>query len=116
MPFSTCKTNAEDDLTPGKLNAGRKADHQRIGTEERQSMQGREQQYDPLPEAHYSPQVLAEVWSVSTETILRWFHDRPGVLRLSEGSQRGRRTRCEIRIPKSVAEQVYRERTRGSLA
>lgn len=65
-----------------------------------------------LPEPHYSPRVLAEVWGVSESTVLRWFQDRPGVLKLGEESNNGRRCRREIRIPQSVAEAVYQEKTR----
>jgi hypothetical protein len=66
----------------------------------------------PLPEPHYSPRVLAEIWGVSESTILRWFQDLEGVLKLSRESRNGKRNRREIRIPKSLAERVYEERTR----
>lgn len=66
----------------------------------------------PLPEPHYSPRVLAEVWGVSEGTIVNWFCDEPGVLKLQKQSKNGNRTRCGLRIPKSIAERVYKERTR----
>lgn len=60
---------------------------------------------------HYSPQFYAELWGVSRDTIVRWFQDRPGVLKLSEAGRRGRK-RVELRIPYRLAQQVYAERTR----
>ena len=59
---------------------------------------------------HYSPQFYAELWGVSRDTIVRWFQDLPGVLKLSE-PHRGRR-RVELRIPYRLAMKVYEERTR----
>ena len=60
---------------------------------------------------HYSPQFYAELWGVSRDTIVRWFQDRPGVLRLSEPGKRGKR-RVELRIPYRLACKVYEERTK----
>jgi hypothetical protein len=59
---------------------------------------------------HYSPQFYAELWGVSRDTIVRWFQDLPGVLKMSE-PRRGRR-RVELRIPYRLAMKVYEERTR----
>ena len=66
-------------------------------------------------EQHYSPQFFAELWGTSASTVVRWFQDRDGVLKLSEPSKNGRRTRVELRIPFSLAMRVYRERTRSGL-
>jgi hypothetical protein len=60
---------------------------------------------------HYSPQFYAELWGVSRDTIVRWFQELPGVLKLSEPGKRARR-RVELRIPFRLALQVYEERTR----
>ncbi len=60
---------------------------------------------------HYSPQFYAELWGVSRDTIVRWFQDIPGVLKMSEPGARGRR-RVELRIPYRVAQQVYDQRTK----
>jgi hypothetical protein len=60
---------------------------------------------------HYSPQFYAELWGVSRDTVVRWFQDLPGVLKLSETGRR-RRKRVELRIPYRVAMQVYAERTK----
>jgi hypothetical protein len=64
---------------------------------------------------HYSPQFYAELWGTSSSTVVRWFEDRPGVLKLSKPARNGRRTRVELRIPLSLAMQVYRERTKGAI-
>jgi hypothetical protein len=60
---------------------------------------------------HYSPQFYAELWGIHVSTVVRWFQDRPGVLKLSSPSKNGKRARVELRIPFSVAMLVYRERT-----
>lgn len=60
---------------------------------------------------HYSPQFYAELWGVSRDTIVRWFQDLPGVLKLSEPGKRCK-TRVELRIPYRLACKVYEERTK----
>jgi hypothetical protein len=60
---------------------------------------------------HYSPQVYAELWGISVSTVIRWFEDREGVLKLSKPAKNGARSRVELRIPLSLAMQVYREHT-----
>lgn len=64
---------------------------------------------------HFSPQFYAELWGTSPSTVVRWFQDLEGVLKLSKPSKNGRRTRVELRIPFSLAMRVYRERTRAGL-
>jgi len=64
---------------------------------------------------HFSPQFYAELWGMSVSTVIRWFQDREGVLKLSKPARNGKRTRVELRIPFSMAMQVYREHTRGAL-
>lgn len=63
-------------------------------------------------EAHFSPQWYAELWGVSGDTVVRWFQDLPGVLKLSKPAKNGRRQRVELRIPLSLAMKVYGERTK----
>jgi hypothetical protein len=71
---------------------------------------------EPVPvDAHYSPQFYSELWGISVSTVLRWFQDLDGVLKLNEPSKNGRRTRIELRIPLSLAMRVYREKTRPGL-
>jgi hypothetical protein len=64
---------------------------------------------------HYSPQFYAELWGMSPSTVVRWFQDRDGVLKLNKPQRNGKRTRVELRIPFSLAMQVYREHTQGTL-
>ena len=65
----------------------------------------------PKPEAlssameqHFTPAEIGKLWGVSAPTVVRWFQDEPGVLRL-EG--RGRGSRKHMRIPLSVMERVH---------
>jgi hypothetical protein len=64
---------------------------------------------------HFSPQFYAELWRVNASTVVRWFQDLEGVLKLSTPSKNGRRTRIELRIPFSLAMRVYGERSRGAI-
>jgi hypothetical protein len=64
---------------------------------------------------HYSPQFYAELWGLSVSTVIRWFQDEPGVLKLSSPSKNGTRSRVELRIPWSVAMRVYRQRTKSAV-
>jgi len=64
---------------------------------------------------HFSPQFYAELFGVSVSSVIRWFQDEPGVLKLSQPAKNGKRARVELRIPYSVAMRVYRERTRGAI-
>jgi hypothetical protein len=52
---------------------------------------------------HYSPQFYAELWGTSTSTVVRWFQDKPSVLKLKIPSKNGKRERVELRIPFSLA-------------
>jgi hypothetical protein len=58
---------------------------------------------------HFSPQFYAELWGMSPSTVIRWFQDMEGVLKLSLPARNGRRSRVELRIPFSLAMKVYRE-------
>ena len=64
---------------------------------------------------HYSPQFYAELWGTSPSTVVRWFQDLEGVLKLGKPARKGKRARVELRIPFSVAMQVYHEHTKGAL-
>lgn len=61
---------------------------------------------------HFTPAWYAESWGVSTDTVVRWFQDVPGVLKLQPTTARGRRRRVELRIPYSVAMALYSEKAR----
>lgn len=68
-------------------------------------------------ERHFSPKTLAELWGFSEDTIVRWFADEPGVLKSQPAAYNGRkRTRCEIRIPESIALRVYEKRVNKKAA
>jgi len=52
---------------------------------------------DPLPiqiDPDFSPQFYAELWGLSPSTVLRWFQDMEGVLKLSKPSKNGKRNRA----------------------
>ena len=69
---------------------------------------------EPQPvvvDPHYSPQLYAELRGMSASTVVRWFQDTDGVLKLSTPSNNGKRTRVELRIPFSLAMREYRSRT-----
>ena len=65
-------------------------------------------QIDP----HFSPKFFSELAGVDESTILRWFRDMPGVLKVGQESKNGKRTRIEIRIPLSLWHRVYAEKTK----
>lgn len=66
---------------------------------------------DPLEE-HYSLQEIAQKWGVDYETARKEFIDRDGVLVLGDQDRKdGKRAYCTIRVPKSLLERAYRERT-----
>ena len=74
---------------------------------------------EPQPVAidpHYSPQFYAELWGLSPSTVVRWFQDKSGVLKLNNPAKNGKRVRIELRIPYSLAMQEYRQRTRSEVA
>ena len=69
---------------------------------------------EPQPvtiDPHFSPQFSAELFGISTSTIVRWFQDMDGVLKLSKPAKNGKPTRIELRIPYSLAMREYRRRT-----
>lgn len=67
----------------------------------------------PIPiDPHFSCGFYAELWSIHPSTVLRWFQDLQGVLKLGEPSKNGKRARVEIRIPFSLAMRVYEEHTK----
>ena len=60
-----------------------------------------------MEEPHFAPTYWARKWGLSVKVIQRWFRHEAGVLKCKGIS--GKRT--QLRIPPSVAEKVYRERT-----
>lgn len=65
-----------------------------------------------LFERHFSPTTLAEIWSLSTDTIIRIFEDIPGVLKIGDEGGKGKRRKIHLKIPESIAQSVYAERIR----
>jgi hypothetical protein len=61
---------------------------------------------------HFTPEFYSELWRLSPSTVIRWFQDMEGVLKVGVPSKNGRRVRIELRIPWSLAMRVYREKTR----
>jgi hypothetical protein len=64
---------------------------------------------------HYSPQFYAELFGISPSTVVRWFQDMDGVLKLTKPVKNGKRNRVELRTPFSLAMREYRERTRSEV-
>lgn len=61
----------------------------------------------PITEQHFTPLFYAQRWGVTSKTVVQWFRNQPGVLKIRGGLQ-GRRT--TLRIPMSVAERIYAEK------
>jgi len=49
---------------------------------------------------------------MSASTVVRWFRDKEGVLKLRKATKNGKRRRVELRIPYSLALWECRERTK----
>jgi transcriptional regulator GlxA family with amidase domain len=60
-----------------------------------------------LFERHFSPAELAELWSLSEDTIRRMFENEPGVMIFENPDRNPNRRRRTLRVPQSVAERVY---------
>jgi len=58
-------------------------------------------------ERHFSPKQLADLWSMSHDSIIRLFRNEPGVLKSCPPHRRGERRRHTYRIPESVAKRVH---------
>jgi len=69
---------------------------------------------DRMRERHYSPAELAELWSLSRDTVARMFEGEPGVLVFENPEKASERRRRTMRIPESVAERVYRRLSAGA--
>jgi hypothetical protein len=60
-----------------------------------------------LLEQHYTPTELSKLWGFSTDTIRNWFEDVAGVLKEDRPERMHKRRYRSIRIPHSVALEVY---------
>lgn len=73
-------------------------------------------QNDALLDHHFSPDELAEAWSLSADTIRRLFEKEPGVLIFQNPVRATHvRRRRILRIPREVAERVYRRVSNSAL-
>lgn len=66
-----------------------------------------------VEEKHYRVRELAQAWSLSRNTIISYFADEPGVLKLEANS--GKRRYTVLRIPASVALRVHDRLSHKSL-
>lgn len=60
---------------------------------------------------HFTAKELAKRWHMSESTVLKLFADEPDVIRIGNLKSR-KRTKISVRIPRDVAERIYR-RLRG---
>jgi len=58
-------------------------------------------------ERHYSPAELAELWSLSSDTVRRMFENESGVLVFENPVRSSSRRFRTLGIPESVAQRVY---------
>ncbi len=63
-------------------------------------------------ERHYTVSELSEVWGLSRDFVARLFENEPGVLVFGNDGREGTRRYMTMRIPRSVAERVYRRHVR----
>ena len=58
---------------------------------------------------HYAPAEVAEMWSLSVDTVRKIFENEPGVLTIpTSAPRRGKRRYITLRIPLHVIERVHR--------
>ena len=64
-------------------------------------------------EHHFTPKELAAIWNLDETTVRRLVQDEPGVLKLGKAKRRdGKRDYISLRVPRSVAMRVHRERSK----
>jgi hypothetical protein len=56
---------------------------------------------------HFTPEELADLWNVSTETIRAIFREEPGVLKIGKTGSKHKRGYVTLRIPEDVAERIH---------
>jgi len=59
-------------------------------------------------EKHFTVRQLAELWSISSDSVRRLFPHEPGVFSFQQPRKNGKRPYRTLLIPESVAERVYR--------
>jgi hypothetical protein len=60
-------------------------------------------------EQHFTPVALSKLWGLSVDLVRDLFRNRPGVLRIDRPETMHKRGYSSMRIPASLAEQVYKE-------
>ena len=81
---------------------------------ENTSIQNQSEHPPALIEQHYTVAQIAERWRVSVQTVKRLFQHEPGVLKISlpqKPEDEDRPPHVTLRIPESVYDRVYGERT-----
>jgi hypothetical protein len=64
-------------------------------------------------EPHFTVKEVAEMLKLSPDSVRRLFRNEPGVLALGNVKRRSKRPYVTLRIPQSVLERVYRQKTLG---
>jgi hypothetical protein len=81
---------------------------------EKTSTENRIEHPAALIEQHYTAAQIAERWRVSVQTVKRLFQHEPGVLKISlpqKPEDEGKPPHTTLRIPESVYDRVYGEKT-----
>lgn len=68
----------------------------------------RDENSPAFTQPHYSVDQIAEMWTMSRDTIRRLFATEQGVLKFVRPGNRYKRTYSTLRIPESVLNRVYR--------
>lgn len=67
-------------------------------------------------ERHYTVDQVAEMWSLSRESVRQMFLSEVDVLRIARPGNRYKRSYVTLRIPESVLNRVYRRMCGGRTA
>jgi hypothetical protein len=67
-------------------------------------------------ERHYTVDQVAEMWSLSRESVRKMFLAEPDVPKIARPGNRYKRSYVTLRIPESVLNRVYRRMCAGRVA
>ena len=67
-------------------------------------------------ERHYTVDEVAELWSLSRESVRKMFLSEPDVPKIARPGNRYKRSYVTLRIPESVLNRVYRRMCEGRVA
>lgn len=71
-----------------------------------------QQQTAAAQEPHFTPEQVAEFWSLDANSVRRIFREEPGVLKFGNAkSTYKKRAYTTIRIPQSVLDRVHKRMT-----